>query len=577
MNKKSLVIFSALISFVVVANVSAMGNAVPVPRDYRTPPPTPTAGGSAYTFSNEDLAICPVGTISGLDSVVPDPLWLSLCGQCLPSPTVFPTYEFPTQRPQYGGTPVPPVCITPEGGGAETCYTPSAPTSIPSSTPTAFPTATISATSTPSTYCNPAITTATPLASPTPSISTVTIDDASFTNTGSFAIDTNATGAYLTTLTRTVSASSGSTSYTFTGTSFKVYSRTFNNRGIMAVYVDNVFVANVDLYSGLNSETSLVYTSGAYSYSSHVVRFEWTGTKNSSSSSSLVNIDKFTYTTPSISTPIASDILNCGVGSTSCVLDGYNYIKMAFSGDALGAGLANDLPFRILANGTYQMTFKVTRNETRTGTGGVRIREGFSIPRTGKSAYQYDYRDVSGTGSVTDNYYDYRYLTLDFFSDPVSSASFHIGNYIESTGTGVYDLTVEIWLGSTPCDLLTSPTATPGPGGYCSSVNNGISGLENQDIQFWGESSSMSCQVIPSYDTADLFGFVSWVTFILPPAMEIVINAALEYYSVQTPALTICFQPYDFLPIPLFGTVLLFQTFMDIVIGLFIIFHLFNK
>lgn len=80
------------------------------PTDYR-PPLFPTSSGDYLT---PDYARqCPYqGTPIGYGTVTPDPLWLMMCGRCMPTGTVWPTITFPTQvptnTPQITGTPATP-------------------------------------------------------------------------------------------------------------------------------------------------------------------------------------------------------------------------------------------------------------------------------------------------------------------------------------------------------------------------------------------------------------------------------------------------------------------------------------
>lgn len=82
-----------VVSFISISSVSASGEyQSPTPtHNYLTPPFTPTP------FTNEvsefDFS-CPAGLPSGYGETVPDPSWLASCSHCLPTPTVFPTYDF---------------------------------------------------------------------------------------------------------------------------------------------------------------------------------------------------------------------------------------------------------------------------------------------------------------------------------------------------------------------------------------------------------------------------------------------------------------------------------------------------
>ena len=60
--------------------------------DVRTPPSTPTAFTSGDT-ANFDFA-CPAGLPDGWGEVIPDASWQVACAHCLPSPTVYPTFDY---------------------------------------------------------------------------------------------------------------------------------------------------------------------------------------------------------------------------------------------------------------------------------------------------------------------------------------------------------------------------------------------------------------------------------------------------------------------------------------------------
>lgn len=143
---------------------------------------------------------------------------------------------------------------------------------------------------------------------------------------------------------------------------------------------------------------------------------------------------------------------------------------------------------------------------------------------------------------------------------------------------------MSIYVSVDPVDLPTpiptvTPIATPvSSTSYCSSVNNGVSGLENQDIGFWFPSGPPSCIVIPSYNTAVLLDFFTTLSTAFSIFLPLVtFFQAFSFFSLETPAMTICLQAYDFLDIRLFGVVLLFQTFADVVLAVFIVSHLKSK
>jgi len=88
----SLVVAIALFLMSLSFEASAMGNyQATSTHDVRTPLPSPTP----YISGVEDLNFsCPVGVPQGYGTVQPDLAWLAACSHCLPTPTLFPTYDF---------------------------------------------------------------------------------------------------------------------------------------------------------------------------------------------------------------------------------------------------------------------------------------------------------------------------------------------------------------------------------------------------------------------------------------------------------------------------------------------------
>src|SRR6266542_6348756 len=125
-----------LVSFMASPSEAVLASgltAIFTPTVNRTPPPTSTEGGNGVMFGTvvPGSVVCPSGGVSNPLGVTPDPLWEAMCGQCMPTATGYPTFEFPTQRPTMDfSVTQPPACQTVAPYG-ENC-----PTSVPVSTVT---------------------------------------------------------------------------------------------------------------------------------------------------------------------------------------------------------------------------------------------------------------------------------------------------------------------------------------------------------------------------------------------------------------------------------------------------------
>jgi hypothetical protein len=135
----------------------------------------------------------------------------------------------------------------------------------------------------------------------------VTIDDPYLTYSGTWSHYTNQTGDYNNTMSATNNVPGAYAAYTFTGSAFIVYSKTWNNRGKMAVYLDDFLLIIVDLYTSNMVQQNPVYST-SFPHGQHTVKFEWTGTKNLSSTGTVIVLDKLTYIigTPPTPTPTAT-------------------------------------------------------------------------------------------------------------------------------------------------------------------------------------------------------------------------------------------------------------------------------
>jgi hypothetical protein len=85
--------------------------------------------------------------------------------------------------------------------------------------------------------------------------------------------------------------------FTFTGTDVKWVGTKENNSGIAKVYIDGVLQATIDTYSASSLYQQDLFTKSGMTNSQHTIKIVVTGTKNSSSSSTNIVIDKFAYIT----------------------------------------------------------------------------------------------------------------------------------------------------------------------------------------------------------------------------------------------------------------------------------------
>jgi|CXWL01.1.fsa_nt_gi hypothetical protein len=181
-------------------------------------------------------------------------------------------------------------------------------------------------------------------------------------------------------------------------------------------------------------------------------------------------------------------------------------------------------------------------------------------------------------------------------------------NYIDPSTTGVYftwdtidtgfgtqsgQALEDTWLASgttitfslfpiseTPEIATPTPIVTPAYnlGAVCSVVNNGTGNLTNQTVVPWHSSGITECFEIPSISTEGLFDFGSLGWFsILPQTIQNVINSFTGIFEVVTPAMTVCFEAYEMANVNLFGVILNYTYFFDVLIAFFIINHLMSK
>lgn len=128
-------------------------------------------------------------------------------------------------------------------------------------------------------------------------------------------------------------------------------------------------------------------------------------------------------------------------------------------------------------------------------------------------------------------------------------------------------------------------TTTPTPGvGFCSSINGGTGGLENQELVFWGPPGEPVCTVIPSFSTTEILDILGWVGFFssvfsiaIPGPINYLLQLAVGFFSVTTPAATVCAVTYEILEVDFFGLTVSLALFASIFIGGYIINHFVNR
>lgn len=158
----------------------------------------------------------------------------------------------------------------------------------------------------------------------------------------------------------------------------------------------------------------------------------------------------------------------------------------------------------------------------------------------------------------------------------------YAGASTDNPYTGAISADVEIFVSAYPIDLSTPTpmvTVTPEPGtNYCDSVNNGMADLTDQDIKFWKSAGAPACIIIPAMDTTELYNASTTLTWLsnffgagVVTGISAFIASATAVFQITTPAVTICLQPYEFMPINLFGNVFLVTTFFDLILGMYII------
>ena len=82
-------------------------------------------------------------------------------------------------------------------------------------------------------------------------------------------------------------------SFSFLGTKFRFYSHINIWRGIAKIYIDDVAIDDIDLYSENEILDSIVYESDVLDYKEHTVKIQVTGNKNELSKETKIAIYRF--------------------------------------------------------------------------------------------------------------------------------------------------------------------------------------------------------------------------------------------------------------------------------------------
>ena len=124
-------------------------------------------------------------------------------------------------------------------------------------------------------------------------------DNANITYTGTWVSDTNS--VYSAGKAKYTSTPASALSFNFTGTGINLYTASYSNRGIAKVTIDGISY-NVDTYSSTLKSNNVVFQKADLVQGSHSIKIEYTGTKNSAASSSLIVADSFDIINGDIST-----------------------------------------------------------------------------------------------------------------------------------------------------------------------------------------------------------------------------------------------------------------------------------
>ena len=146
---------------------------------------------------------------------------------------------------------------------------------------------------------------------------TITADDQDFSSISySGTWQTGSWSGYYNNSCRYSNVSGSSATYVFTGTDIQWIADKNADHGKADVYIDGVFKTTVDLYNATDQLQQVVYTISSLTNSQHTIKINVTGTKNSSSSGTYVNIDAFKVTDTNTSNIIIDDMCNSSITYT---------------------------------------------------------------------------------------------------------------------------------------------------------------------------------------------------------------------------------------------------------------------
>lgn len=85
--------------------------------------------------------------------------------------------------------------------------------------------------------------------------------------------------------------------FNFTGYGITAYSLKEKNEGIMGVYIDDVFIKDIDLYAAETKYKQAIFEIKNLEYKSHTIKLVKTGNKNEAAEQNWINIDYFEIAT----------------------------------------------------------------------------------------------------------------------------------------------------------------------------------------------------------------------------------------------------------------------------------------